>query len=107
MQGYQAGGDPDKKTWYEDKYQVSTHTGNLAWVMIALLSYYEQKAAAEYLDAAIELGEWIYSKTYDTRGAGGYNGGYEGWEVTDENPEGTCKGSMEINRTQHRCLCRI
>ena len=38
-------------------------------------------------------------KTYDTRGAGGYNGGYEGWEVTDENPEGPAK--VQWKSTEH------
>jgi len=83
----------------EDMYDVSTHTGNMAWVMIALLSYYEQKGGSDYLDAAKELGEWIYSKTYDERGAGGFNGGYEGWEKTDTNPAGPTQ--VQWKSTEH------
>ena len=88
MQGYQAGGAPDKKTWYEDKYQVSTHTGNLAWVMIALLSYYEQKSGERVSGCGNRTGRVDILKNLRYTRGGGYNGGYEGWEVTDENPEG-------------------
>lgn len=31
--------DSGDQKWSEDMYQISTHTGNLAWVMIALLEY--------------------------------------------------------------------
>ncbi len=88
-----------KGGWDEDKYNVSTYTGNMAWAMIALLSYYEQQGGSAYLDAAKELGEWIYSKTYDTRCTGGYNGGYEGWEKTDTNPDGPTQ--VQWKSTEH------
>ena len=48
--------------------------------MIALLRYYRFQGGQPYLDAAQQLGEWIFSHVYDTRGVGGYAGGYEGWE---------------------------
>ncbi len=35
--------DYEQEKWFEDKYHVSSYTGNLAWVMIALLRYYEVK----------------------------------------------------------------
>jgi hypothetical protein len=72
--------DPIDEEWYEDKFQVSTHTGNLAWTIIALLSYYEKKGGTQYLEAAETMGEWIEWETMDTGGPGGYTGGYEGWE---------------------------
>lgn len=74
--------DPDAQAWSEDEVQVSTHTGNLAWTIIALLSYYERIGGVQYLTAATALGEWIEIETRDTSGAGGYTGGYEGWEPT-------------------------
>lgn len=66
--------------WLEDKVQVSTYTGNVAWAMLALLAYYEMKGGHIYLTAAEQLGEWVEKNCRDTRGAGGYTGGFEGWE---------------------------
>ena len=69
--------DPSRQ-WREDPDQVGTSTGNVAWAMIALLNYYEARGGVEYLSATIKLGDWVISNTYDTRGAGGYTGGYVG-----------------------------
>jgi hypothetical protein len=71
-----------EQEWYEDKEFVGSSTGNLAWAMIALLNYYEERGGEQYLTAAITLGNWIETHTRDTRGAGGYTGGYIGWEPT-------------------------
>ncbi len=72
--------DPDEEKWYEDQFQVSTHVGNLAWTMIALLNYYKSKGGDKYLETAITLGEWIEKHTRDSECNGGYAGGYDGWE---------------------------
>lgn len=66
--------------WSEDEFQVSTHTGNLAWAMLALLAMYEVDYDSKYLEAVVRLGEWIESNTRDERGNGGYTGGVQGWE---------------------------
>ncbi len=71
---------PGSKSWKEDFFQVSTHTGNVAWAMLALLSVYEATGGATYLDAARRMGEWVEANTRDEAGAGGYTGGMEGWE---------------------------
>jgi len=68
-----------EQRWDEDRYCVGTHTGNVAWTMIALLCYYENTGNTTYLESAKRLGDWIYNNTYDTRYYGGYTGGYEGW----------------------------
>lgn len=91
--------DPNHSTWYENKGFVGTSTGNLAWAMIALLSYYEQVNDSNYLDAAEVLGEWIEANTRDANGAGGYIGGYEGWEATSNNPQGQTK--LPWKSTEH------
>ncbi|HBX24402.1 MAG TPA: hypothetical protein DEF34_12340 [Desulfotomaculum sp.] len=65
-------------TWAEDEFQVSTHTGNMAWVMLALMAYYQEAGGEQYLAAAQRLGEWIETNCRDERGAGGYTGGYTG-----------------------------
>ena len=77
--------------WYEDRLFVGTDTGNMAWSIIALLSLYEETLNHTYLDASIRLGQWIEINCRDSRGAGGYTGGYEGWEQTVNNPEGQTK----------------
>jgi len=76
--------NPDDKKWFEDEFQVSTHTGNVAWAMLALLAYHEAGGGDKYLRAAIRMGDWIEVECHDDRGAGGYTGGYEGWEPTPE-----------------------
>jgi len=76
--------DPVSNTWYEDEYQVSSYSGNLAWVMIALLSQHAEVGGLQYLNAAIALGNWIETHTRDERGSGGYTGGYHGWEPSPE-----------------------
>jgi hypothetical protein len=66
--------------WVEDEFQVSTHTGNVAWAMLALLAYYETYGGQPYLAAAERMGEWVERNCRDSRGAGGYLGGFSGWE---------------------------
>ncbi len=66
-------------------------TGNMAWMTIAWLAYWKGKGGTSYLNAAVQLGDWIYDNTYDTRGAGGYTGGYgdslgkNQWKATEHN----------------------
>ncbi len=54
-------------------------TGNMAWTIIAWTTDYEKTGNKTSLNAAKRIGDWIYANTYDTRGAGGYTGGYAGW----------------------------
>ncbi len=65
-------------------------TGNMAWTIIALVRYYEVTGNTTYLNAAERLGNWI-NDSYDIRSAGGYTGGYEGWDAIkiDGNPQNT------------------
>lgn len=70
--------------WIEDPEQVGSTTGNLAWAMIGLLNYYDKSGGPQYLTATIDLGNWIISHTHDTRGAGGFTGGYLGHEPSPE-----------------------
>jgi len=91
--------DVTNDTWYEDRFSVSTHTGNVAWPSISLLSLYEETQEDTYLNASIRLCEWIEDECRDERGAGGYTGGYEGWEKTANNPEGQTNVSWKS--TEH------
>ncbi len=91
--------DTEGTAWYEDEFMVSTHTGNVAWPMIALLNYYRRAGGAEYLEAASALGEWIEKMTRDDRCAGGYTGGYSGWEESASSPGGQVK--LLYKATEH------
>jgi len=53
-----------------------SHVGNVAWAMLALITYYETVNEAEYLTYSIKLGDWIEFNTRDNT-FGGYSGGYE------------------------------
>ena len=66
--------------WYEDRFQVSTHTGNVAWAMIGLLSFYEHAGGDTYLRAAERMGDWVELNCYNATGIPGYTGGFDGWE---------------------------
>ena len=72
--------DPAQGKWLEDSMQVGTHAGNMAWAILALLAFHEKAGGGQYLAAAERLGEWVDQHCRDARGAGGYTGGYEGWE---------------------------
>ncbi|MGK7875150.1 MAG: hypothetical protein AB4426_18220 [Xenococcaceae cyanobacterium] len=71
---------PETGQWVEDEFIVSTHTGDLAWVMLALLAYYETYGGKQYLAAAERIGIWIEANCRDNQGSGGYTGGLTGWE---------------------------
>lgn len=88
-----------EKRWVENEFDVSTHTGNMAWVMLALLNYYETTGEYQYLEAVKTMGEWIEMETMDDKGFGGYMGGYEGWEKTKTNSRPPKK--LKYKATEH------
>lgn len=66
--------------WQEDSYTVSTSTGNMAWVILALCISAENSPsdkAREYLDAAIRAADFVLTLKSDS---GGFTAGYEGWD---------------------------
>jgi len=85
--------DTTQKKWMEEPSQITTDTGGVAWVIIALLSYYKKAGGQQYLQAAETLGEWIENKTYDHRCDGGYKGGFQG--------EGANVQQIEWKSTEH------
>jgi hypothetical protein len=62
--------------------------------MIALISAYKRLNKSEYLSTAERLGEWVEENLKDFRGAGGYLGGFDGWEP---NPKKLLYKSTEQN----------
>lgn len=75
--------DAAQNRWAEDAYQAGTATGNVAWTALALLALYDTTHEAKWLDAARGLGRWVVANESDTRGAGGFRGGVDGF---DESP---------------------
>jgi hypothetical protein len=71
--------DKAQGRWLEDRYQVSSDTGNMAWAMLALLSLDQALHDPRYRTGAVKIGGWVAGRA-DTRGAGGYTGGVSGWE---------------------------
>lgn len=96
--------DESTKSWQESEFDVSTHTGNVAWAMLALLGYYESYGGKEYLASAIALGEWVEQHCRDERGAGGYLGGFKGWEPQ---PERLNYKSTEHNLDLYAAFARL
>jgi hypothetical protein len=97
--------NPTKSEWREDAYQVSTHTGNVAWAILGLLAYYESQSvranAAElkpYRDAIVALGHWVVDHTRHAKR--GFTGGFEGWEPTANDSKPTPL-KLEYRATEH------
>jgi hypothetical protein len=81
-------------TWVEDRYQISSDTGNMAWTVISLLAAHRKFSVPgldnPYLRAALQGAEWIeyncrINETADNPDVlvgkgGGYSGGFDGWE---------------------------
>lgn len=56
---------------------LGSSTGDQAWAGMALAQLYRRSKNSSYLTGAVSLGNWIYTNTYDTLGAGGYTGGVD------------------------------
>jgi len=68
--------DKAQNRWLEDRYQVGSDVGNMAWAMLAML-------ALDHNDAAARIGDWV-AQWQDRRGAGGFTGGVIGHEPSPE-----------------------
>jgi hypothetical protein len=71
--------DAAQNRWLEDAYQVGSDSGNMAWAMLALLALDRAYPDAPYRAGAIRIGAWLAGRA-DSRGAGGFTGGFSGWE---------------------------
>ena len=84
--------DRNQRQWLEDRYCVSSYTGNLAWAALGLLeashTLEPQKADGKYLLACQQIMSWIDKNTRESDELGGFSGGVEGWEANDSHPGG-------------------
>ena len=78
--------------WVEDRYQVSSDSGNLAWAILALLAVHDASADAKYRDGAARIGTWLLR--WDSKK--GFTGGVLGhepkpqalpWKSTEHNTD--------------------
>ena len=70
--------------WAEDYYSVSTSTGNMAWVILALCEASRgapEGKAEEYAAAAERAADFVLTLKSEQ---GGFTGGYEGWDKTQK-----------------------
>ncbi|WP_247434216.1 hypothetical protein [Bradyrhizobium sp. 44] len=75
--------DSTQNKWLEDRYQVGSDNGNIAWAMLALLSIDDVNTGSRFRDGAARLGTWV-AQWADRRGTGGFTGGTFGHEPTPE-----------------------
>jgi hypothetical protein len=88
--------DAPSKSWFEDAYQVSTATGNVAWAALMLLAVGDATRDHRYTDAAASMMAWVDKATFDARAPAGYIGGFfgeenalrrQGWKSTEHNTD--------------------
>ena len=81
---FDANGVPNIQTW-------GSAAGNQAWAGMALAHLAHVTKDAKYRDGALRIGEWLLRETKDTRGRGGFTGGYRSdgtkieWKSTEHN----------------------
>ncbi len=101
VQAHDAAGDGRLRAAYAPKplrnpgdIEVDDETsdvGNMAWAGQALAQLYAATSEIEYLDGAVKIAKWLRANTYDTRGNGGFTGGYTArgkkieWKSTEHN----------------------
>jgi hypothetical protein len=87
--------EPSENKWVEDRYQVGSDTGNMAWAMLALLTVYEQTRAPQYLSGADRIARYVERSWSDVRPRG-FSGGTFGhepepavntWKSTEHNTD--------------------
>jgi len=73
--------DTGQNRWLEDGYQAGSASGDMAWAVLALLALDRGAENRRWRDGAIRIGSWLAAQA-DARGAGGFTGGFLGWEPT-------------------------
>jgi hypothetical protein len=69
----------------------TSDVGNMAWIAMALARLAAVTHDVQYLNGAVRIGRWIVQHCRDTRGAGGFTGGYAAngrqikWKSTEHN----------------------
>ena len=61
--------------------QDGTAAGNVAWTALAMLALFDATQDLRWREAALHLGKWLSENTADSRGAGGFSGGIDGFDA--------------------------
>lgn len=87
--------DEKQNMWVEDRYQVGSDNGNMAWAILALLALDRATADHRYRDGAARIGGWI-KQWRDQNEPQGFTGGtfghepvpvVEPWKSTEHNTD--------------------
>lgn len=87
--------DAKQNMWVEDRYQVGSDNGNMAWAMLALLALDRATKDHRYRDGAVRIGGWV-RQWRDPEQPGGFRGGtfahepvpvVEPWKSTEHNTD--------------------
>jgi hypothetical protein len=84
--------DTRQNMWVEDRYQVGSDTGNMAWAMLALLALDRMSNDPRYRAGAMRIGAWV-ERWRDRRGFTGGTFGHEPtpdvltWKSTEHNTD--------------------
>ena len=87
--------DAKQNMWVEDRYQVGSDNGNMAWAILALLALDRATGDHRYRDGGVRIGGWI-KEWHGKNGPGGYTGGtfahepmpvVETWKSTEHNTD--------------------
>jgi hypothetical protein len=87
--------DAKQNMWVEDRYQVGSDNGNMAWAMLALLALDQKNGDPRFRKGAAQIGAWI--KQWQSKiDPGGFTGGTFGheplpitetWKSTEHNTD--------------------
>lgn len=69
--------DLKDRSWYEDRYQVGSNTGNTSYAALALLGYDAAYKNESYVRTAKTLMDWVLENCQD--GRAGFTAGIDGW----------------------------
>jgi hypothetical protein len=87
--------DDKQNMWVEDRYQVGSDTGNMAWAILSLLAIDHASNDSRYRAGAVRIANWIV-QWRDKRNPGGFTGGtfahepqpvIEKWKSTEHNTD--------------------
>ena len=87
--------DARQNMWVEDRYQVGSDNGNMAWAMLALLALDQSGSDHRYRDGAARIGAWV-TQWQSNIAPGGFTGGtfaheplpvVETWKSTEHNTD--------------------
>jgi hypothetical protein len=75
--------EPKQNSWVEDRYQVGSDSGNMAWAILALLAVHETSGDPKYRDGAVRIGSWLL-RWESQKNPKGFTGGSLGHEPKPE-----------------------